>query len=518
MTSFPLLHVCCHRAFPRFSSGVRLLPEIKVFDDLVSTFSVLTPPREHDSQTAIAVVGLSAEREFADLTEEPDQPPPQVQQPLILWYRTGLALPLEAFLEKWTRTLAALGHPTSPSLSLTTLVLCVARIQLAGQTVTTAALNAQAAGCEPGTIYQLVVVDFQTRWEDQVQLGEFKIGPFPTQLVKGFCEHVAVSDVFERVGRYLEGRFAVQGAPTATHLLPVLLDTDLMLKVIADGPDGTFYRLVDEYFHRIADVSWERFFERVERTQHAVVSIGGDYLDERALRSRKGNQRLAFVRLDEGIAWAVSSGIYDIPFTEPSFNTMIYYRVGMADLAALNQFRPAIETFASFVFRAQRHRLDGSGSDAFLHFMIALDLIFGGHERIGEQVSRRAAMIAHHSLGEEYEAARDHIKKLYNARSRYVHNGTAPRFHDIVRAERVCRRIVACLLSVGRKLGDRISFDTFVGHVDHMISQVENIRQPIPTERYSELGILNEPIIFVDDELSAGDVAHLSTKLPPEPG
>jgi hypothetical protein len=107
----------------------------------------------------------------------------------------------------------------------------------------------------------------------------------------------------------------------------------------------------------------------------------------------------------------------------------------------------SIRLFASFVARARRHQLSGHIDEALLHFIIALELIFGVREGIQRSVAERVALITFRQVGRSFEQQRAWINKIYDLRSRYAHDGTkladeAP----VVEMYALCEQVFRCLL------------------------------------------------------------------------
>jgi hypothetical protein len=107
----------------------------------------------------------------------------------------------------------------------------------------------------------------------------------------------------------------------------------------------------------------------------------------------------------------------------------------------------SIKLFASFVARARRHQINGLSDEALLHFIIALELIFGVREAIQRSVSERVALITFREAGRSFDEQRNWINKIYDLRSRYVHEGTKLT-HDAPLEEvyALCQQVFRCLL------------------------------------------------------------------------
>ena len=98
----------------------------------------------------------------------------------------------------------------------------------------------------------------------------------------------------------------------------------------------------------------------------------------------------------------------------------------------------SIKLFADFVARARRHEIDGRLDEAFLHFVIALELIFGERQAIQTSVSKRVALVTFRENGRSFEEQRDWIDG---------HAGTE--ISDEVRLDQLrslCEQVFRCLM------------------------------------------------------------------------
>ena len=107
----------------------------------------------------------------------------------------------------------------------------------------------------------------------------------------------------------------------------------------------------------------------------------------------------------------------------------------------------SIKLFASFVARARRHQLNGLADEALLHFIIALELIFGVREAIQRSVSERVALISFRQANRSFVEQRNWINRMYDLRSRYVHEGA--KLDDNAPLEEMyalCEQVFRCLM------------------------------------------------------------------------
>ncbi len=107
----------------------------------------------------------------------------------------------------------------------------------------------------------------------------------------------------------------------------------------------------------------------------------------------------------------------------------------------------SIKLFADFVARGRRHEIDNHLSEALLHYVIALELIFGDRQAIQKTVSERVAMITFRENGCSFREQQDWIDTIYDLRSKYVHAGTDVQEESQLQQLRgLCEQVFRCLM------------------------------------------------------------------------
>ena len=142
---------------------------------------------------------------------------------------------------------------------------------------------------------------------------------------------------------------------------------------------------------------------------------------------------------------------------------------------------------ARFVSKAKRHieqkRLDGG----FLHFVIALDLVFGETDAANKSVSRRVAVSTHEAHGRPFTQQAEVVKRVYDARSRYVHHGNAVRTELIDDAADLCDEVLTVLLRLHGK-GDALEVSKWLAQLDLFSSTIAAGR-PVDQDDMSKYGL-----------------------------
>jgi len=92
----------------------------------------------------------------------------------------------------------------------------------------------------------------------------------------------------------------------------------------------------------------------------------------------------------------------------------------------------------------------GKENEGFLRFVIALELLLSDRYAIGASVTRRAAVLTHRGESEPFEARLRSITRLYERRSRFVHQGEPVPVDALTEATTLCEEVAYCLLRLAK--------------------------------------------------------------------
>jgi Apea-like HEPN len=207
------------------------------------------------------------------------------------------------------------------------------------------------------------------------------------------------------------------------------------------------------------------FWTELVSAQDALLALGASYFDPQAMRSSffRNQQVAVFLNLGAAstgyVAPAGTAGLIEIELA----NIHVQVPRLLDQLKAeygFRQFDPSplhgsIRLFASFAARAQRHHLSGHTEEALLHFIIALELIFGVRESFQKSVAERVSIITFRQSGRSFDQQRSWINRIYDLRSRYVHEGLkladeAP----VSELYALCQQVFRCLLRLQAAYSD----------------------------------------------------------------
>ena len=154
----------------------------------------------------------------------------------------------------------------------------------------------------------------------------------------------------------------------------------------------------------------------------------------------------------------------------------------------------SLRTFALFLSKAKRHWLDGRIGEAFLHYVIALDLLFGEQESATSSVTKRAAVVIYRALGMTMPAAQKMMNRVYDIRSKYVHRGIEMPAEEIARVASVCTEVLFAVLRFQQRAGESKTIAGWLKNLDYLNSAID-AGKGIGADELGGLGIGAEPSV-----------------------
>ncbi len=120
--------------------------------------------------------------------------------------------------------------------------------------------------------------------------------------------------------------------------------------------------------------------------------------------------------------------------------------LGNHSLGAFVAIDRMLGTFSRFLLKAESHRSGSRQSEAFIHCVFALDLALGGKEDSTKNTTRRAAAIYSAAANMPFKDAEGELRLIFDARSKYVHEGTEVPEQRFLLLLECCRLVAECLL------------------------------------------------------------------------
>jgi len=335
------------------------------------------------------------------------------------------------------------------------------------------------------------------------QFGPYSFGELDLAQLKRLCKK-AKSDYYNRYEAHLQRRFAIQREFPEVIVInwwPYREQRTIAFSMVAPLAK-LFNELVENYFDQLNHALFGRFFGGIFEEQYLTVAIGDTYLDEKPLEMLPLTDRIAIFqntdgKHENGFVKPLGSAGYALDFAAvdthlPKALDYLQSEFNFVQLADC-QIHQTIKTFAQFVSKAKKHKWSGYLDDAFLHFIIALDVVFGETEQSTDSVSRRVAVLTYQKSMVDYKEQVKRIRKLYGERSKYVHEGKSVGKESLDMAEAICNEVLLCLLRLQKDEQQRaeISIENWIKHVDLVAATLEADRIP-NHDLLTECGVLLE--------------------------
>jgi Apea-like HEPN len=247
-----------------------------------------------------------------------------------------------------------------------------------------------------------------------------------------------------------------------------VLDIPQIRETIFGSPTDTIGRpnwelqawesIVNDYFSLNNTVLFDQFEAELVSAQSILLAAGAPFFDTRSLYMLSSviqTHRVAVFRnLGTGKMGFVAPGgmgplLIDVAGIHERVPIMLKELRNTYGFAGFDDspLHRSIKLFADFVARARRHEIDSRPNEALLHYVIALELIFGERQAIQKSVSERVALITFRDNGRSFAQQRDWIDTIYDLRSRYVHDGVEITNQlQLDQLRRLCEQIFRCLM------------------------------------------------------------------------
>jgi hypothetical protein len=336
----------------------------------------------------------------------------------------------EAFVRRVADELRRRGHESGNEVVYAVLGLLLA-LHPSGNRVRV--LNEWLEQIAPAAVTQLFVFPGQARTGFDLRMREFFIGEIDLPRLLMWSEQDR-ADFFPRYAGELKGKFVIERGPVSVPFLPAAEFSEGVLRD-RDPRVSLVYGLIENYFHVVSDALFAGFWDAFEEVQDPAIALGTPFFDDEAIRTIDGRRTISYIR---GIGRHKLGLVAPSLHEGPTIDVRQHDRPMMAAFARLSRefgfdpWRPSvaldrsIASFLRFIAKARRHEAAGRRAEGFLHYVIALDLLLGGTERIGGTVATRVALLVHRGRGTTVPVEFAATKAVYDARSKYVHEGRSP--------------------------------------------------------------------------------------------
>lgn len=329
-----------------------------------------------------------------------------------------------------------------------------------------------------------------------VTFGRFRIGRLDEQKLKYRCEK-AQSDYYDLYKERLADRIAIERD---------FFDVNIIMLPFIDihyfSYSKEFRESLLTYFGTLSRKLFDDFWASFIEDQFLQIAFGIDFIEgklfRRMLRSEMVSIYLNIKAFDRKVGYVVPEkyGIYSMSFNF-DFNEdikKIYENLSRRyNFQKFNnsEIHNTIQTYIKFNSKAYIFLYEKKIDEAFLHFVIALDLLLGAKGNSVESVSNRTAVLTYLTFENTFEEQKKIIKKIYDARSKYVHKGQEvnPKLLDSLKE--VCKVILEVLFHIqsNEKYMKPESIDSWLFDLDYAIAS-HKAGKKLKIEELSSIGIV----------------------------
>lgn len=465
------------------------IPSLPKFESFLASLSLTEPP---DSQVFESVVAV--EPVVAWDRDTPTKVPGHV-----LWYKPVEDLTLDSVVRKVQKELAGRGHVDDRDTVMC--VLCLFTLCRTQNSKAVERFNEILDLVVDGDLTQIFI--FPARPPENYgsfEVGSFKIGKLDAERL-AYRSRRARSNYFDRYADKIRGCLSIERDVVQTKIVDwskavVYPDGFSASTDPAERQGTTSYLLVDTYFNRVSRALFVQFFEQLEADQVLAVAAGGGYVDSVAVRLVPSSSTVSLF-MNVGTkrqGWVVPHGTVvglDLSGTDKTIpraqRLLADHGVDRTNNSHLHN---TLMTFGRYVARARTHRWAKRTDEAFLHFVIALDLLLGDRSAVTQKVVGRTAVLVHRhfrrGLGDQKKA----IERLYDLRSRYVHQGQSVQESDVQNGEDISREVFMCLIRLYRKKGNHEPgfIEQWLKNIDYIGSALE-ANKIVSGAEYADNGI-----------------------------
>lgn len=332
----------------------------------------------------------------------------------------------------------------------------------------------------PTRLLQYVVTGASGQRTEKITIGDFVLGPFDSEKFV-YAADRAGSGGWQALANSRRGNFAITRMSDSVTL-PVCTTT-----LRFSPADQQFvHGLIDSIYASIADEMWVHFWEGLRDVQLVEAALRSAYLDIESFRASAVNLGASlwtiFSRIGgAGAGWvAPKSAALAISFPQPAAFEQLR-RIIQTDLGFSGwndtDVSSTLKAFCKMLWRASGHkqsRFLGASErldDAFLHHMIALEMLFNEKTATTNAVVRRTAVVTHAALGRRYADLKEDVDKLYDARSRFVHQGKGVTEEQMCVASKLTATTAEWLLLLSAR--PSLEWTSLLRHLDLLAATLE---------------------------------------------
>lgn len=393
-----------------------------------------------------------------------------------LYVKQNSIITLESVQKKVSKHLMTIGHKTNESI-VNSILYIITFLDLrteAVQLVNKALQNVTTTDLNQFLIYPISNSGYS------VQLDDFYIGTIDHLKIQKYCAKFG-TNYYKLYSGNLKDRFGVSRRYQSIKILNTIWLADSAIKY-----DHIFIEALFCYFDELSKVYEEYFYIKFDESQEISTFLSNSYLDLKqmnlllhpaqylsiflniAKKTKFGwivpKQRMTLMNLGSGPTNKEINKLKD---------KYGFSKFGDSELDI------AFKKFVSFCSKGERYLIDNRISESYLHYVIALDLLFGDKDSSTQSIAKRTAFIVAFSSSQSFQNSVKSIKDIYNRRSKYVHEGIKVDKYKIEELREILLTIFRSYLNLFKKKKVQdIKFENWIKKLDLGVAMVEAKEKP----------------------------------------
>lgn len=262
--------------------------------------------------------------------------------------------------------------------------------------------------------------------------------------------------------------------------------------------DDIIGALTREYFRSLSLVVIDKFWNAFHESQSIAVALGYPIIRKEELERRSNllmKYFLVYLNIGErkdsymSMIGMVRQGVLPIQANSQAkkLRETTLATIGV-DPFSPGSLPPEVINYVSLVRRAEEHLLGNRSNEAYLHYVMAIELLLtDGKTEVTRLVTTRAAVICCSELGLTYLEQVRRLEKIYQIRSEYVH--LAKDIGEPTTQIQALAQVILVVLLRWAKHAKETDFNNWKLRLDHLVTAFKAGIIP-PKELLESVGLL----------------------------
>lgn len=322
-----------------------------------------------------------------------------------------------------------------------------------------------------------------------IQFGEFTFGSLNCKRLSSLCNKIK-TDYYDRYHTNSENLLSIERNYFTIPVLKIFNIVDKFKCKYTVDVNEAYYA----YFEELSKYYFEDFEYKFLEQQNLKHFVIDEYIGYDDLKILCPSKISIFLNLSELIkGWIIPNrgqlnlnlpeNISKYPLLKEELKTKYNYTINEG-----TDLHYTIDKYLSFCSKAKKYFENNQSSEAFLHYVIALDLIFGEERSSINSVSTRVSICVYRVLEKNYNECYKILTSIYDDRSAYVHRGVSISVEKTLLVEKICKEILYVFFRLN-EYGNDWKSRPWIKRLDLLVAHL-NANELPSDAMYRELGII----------------------------